>query len=370
MSGSELRQLHEQAGARFEQINGAELVSHYSAGVSSEYEALTRTVAILDLTCRSRICLTGADRTRFLHGQVTNDVNQLKPGQGCYAALVTAKGKIESDFNIFCLENELLLDFEPGLAQHVIARFEKFIIADDVQVIDVSADYGLLSLQGPSSAAVLNEFAPSLMLPASPLSFTKFDDSGQESYCMNVSRVGLPGFDLFRPMAGIADSLQKLRIIAEKHHGRLCGWEALEIARIEAGIPRFGKDMDETNLASEAGIEARAISYSKGCYIGQEVISRIRAFGQVAKALRGFRLQSDATSLPAKGDKILAGDKEVGYITSATRSPILQAGIALGYVRKEHNAEGTQLVVAAGDSRIPAQIISLPFVAPGSLATK
>src|ERR1051325_7927224 len=106
MSGSELRQLHEQAGAQFEQLNGAELVSHYSAGVSSEYEALTRTVAILDLTCRSRICLTGTDRTRFLHGQVTNDVNQLKPGQGCYAALVTAKGKIESDFNIFCLENE------------------------------------------------------------------------------------------------------------------------------------------------------------------------------------------------------------------------------------------------------------------------
>src|ERR1051325_385992 len=106
MSGSELRQLHEQAGARFEQTNGAELVSHYSEGVSSEYEALTRTAAILDLTFRGRICLTGADRTRFLHGQVTNDVNKLKPGQGCYAALVTAKGKIESDLNIFCLENE------------------------------------------------------------------------------------------------------------------------------------------------------------------------------------------------------------------------------------------------------------------------
>ena len=362
MSGSELRQLHEQAGARFDELNGVELVSHYSAGASSEYEALTRAVVILDLTFRSRICLTGADRTRFLHGQVTNDVNKLKPGQGCYAALVTAKGKIESDFNIYCLENELLLDFEPGLAQHVIARFEKFIIADDVQAIDVSADYGVLSVQGPFSDAVLKEFAPGLVLPASSLSFTKFDGSGQECYCMNVSRAGLPGFDLFLPMAGMADSLQKLKLIAGKHQGQLCGWDALEIARIEAGIPRFGKDMDETNLASEAGIEARAISYSKGCYIGQEVISRIRAFGQVAKALRGLRLPTDAASLPAKGDKIFAGDKEVGYITSATRSPILQTGIALGYVRKEHNAEGTQLVVAAGDAKIPAQIVSLPFV--------
>jgi folate-binding protein YgfZ len=323
MNDGAMRQLHESAGGGFETVNGVDVVAHYSAGVSAEYEALRHSVGVLDLSFRSRVCLTGADRVRFLHGQVTNDVNRLKPGQGCYAALVNAKGKIESDFNIYCLENELLLDFEPGLAQRVAARFEKFIIADDVQTIDVSADYGLLSIQGPLSEVVLREFGSSVTPPTSPLTFTKFDVSDGESYCMNVSRAGSPGFDFFHPQSLVPECFEKLRSIAEKHRGRLCGWQALEIARIEAAIPRFGQDMDETNLAPETGIAPRAISYTKGCYIGQEVISRIRAFGQVAKALRGLRLQDNGADLPARGDKILAADKEVGYITSITHSPAL-----------------------------------------------
>src|SRR4051812_35887926 len=196
MTVPELQQFHQNSGARFQQVNGVDVVATYGE-VLAEYAALRSTVALLDLSFRSRLCLTGADRVRFLHGQVTNDVNKLKPGQGCYAALVNAKGKIESDINIYCLENELLLDFEPGLAQRVAARFEKFIIADDVQIIDVSADYALLSVQGPLSEAVLKEFGPSVTPPASPLSFTKFEVSGGESYCMNVPRAGLPGFDLF-----------------------------------------------------------------------------------------------------------------------------------------------------------------------------
>src|SRR3954465_4397038 len=147
MNDAAMRQLHEVAGGRFEPVNGVDVVAHYSDGVSAEYQALRHSVGVLDLRFRSRLCLTGADRVRFLHGQVTNDVNKLKPGQGCYAALVNAKGKIESDLNIYSLENELLLDFEPGLTASLLSRFEKFIIADDVQVIDVAADYGLLSIQ-------------------------------------------------------------------------------------------------------------------------------------------------------------------------------------------------------------------------------
>jgi folate-binding protein YgfZ len=134
----------------------------------------------------------------------------------------------------------------------------------------------------------------------------------------------------------------------------------LETARIEAGLPRFGADMDETNLAPEA-LDTRAISYSKGCYIGQEVIARIRTYGQVAKALRGLRLGGDGKEAPAKGAKLFLGEKEVGAITSAVRSPALQAVIALGCVRREANQMGTELLVQMPGGKIPAQIVGLPF---------
>ena len=143
--------------------------------------------------------------------------------------------------------------------------------------------------------------------------------------------------------------------------GRACGWQALETARIEAGIPRFGADMDETNLAPEAGIEHRAISYSKGCYIGQEVIARIRTYGQVAKALRGLRFADSATALPKRGDKLYQGDKEIGYVTSAAHSPRSQANIGLGYVRREHNAIGTDLIVRTAQGDLAGRVVPLPF---------
>jgi folate-binding protein YgfZ len=142
---------------------------------------------------------------------------------------------------------------------------------------------------------------------------------------------------------------------------RLCGWQALETARVEAGIPRFGADMDETNLAPEA-LDTRAISYSKGCYIGQEVIARIRTYGQVARSLRGLRLGGQEKDLPARGAKLFLGEKEAGHITSAVWSPALQAIIALGFVRREANQTGRELELRTAGGKIRAQIADLPFI--------
>ena len=133
-------------------MNGAELVADYGDALA-EHAALRETAGVLDLSFRSRLCLTGADRVRFLHGQITNDVKRLHPGEGCYAALVTAKGKMQSDMNVFGLADELLLDFEPGLTQPSPQRLEKFLVADDVQVVDVAPHYGLLSVQGPTGGS-------------------------------------------------------------------------------------------------------------------------------------------------------------------------------------------------------------------------
>ena len=347
-------------GASFAEINGMEVVDHYGDPVA-EHAALRGTAGILDLSFRSRLCLLGADRQKFLNGQVTNNVKDLKIGEGCYAALVSAKGKLQSDLNVYVLADEILLDFEPGCSAAVAQRLEKYIIADDVRVTDVAPHYGLLSVQGPKAREVVGQLDPLLATASGPMNFVsrKAAASG-ETYSMSLARAGGAGLDLFVPAAEMEVVAQRLVAATKSAGGRPCGWQALEAARIEAGIPRFGVDMDETNLAPETGIEARAISYSKGCYIGQEVIARIRTYGQVAKALRGLQLCDAIQIAPRTGDKLYREGKEVGHVTSALVSPAFKNKIALGYVRREHNQIGTELVLRTAGGEFPARIIELP----------
>src|ERR1700743_788287 len=149
-----LHEFHQSLDAHFSALNGTEVVTHYGDSLA-EHAALRESAGVIDLSFRSRICLTGADRARFLHGQVTNDIKRLRTGEGCYAAITTAKGKMESDLNICVLQDELLLDFEPGLTAKISQRLEKFIVSDDVQVVDVAPHYGLLSVQGPKADAAV-----------------------------------------------------------------------------------------------------------------------------------------------------------------------------------------------------------------------
>ena len=170
------------------------------------------------------------------------------------------------------------------------------------------------------------------------------------------------GFDLFVPNNSLGAAADKLIAAVKQVGGRACGWQAFETARIEAGIPRFGADMDETNIPLECGIENRAIVYNKGCYIGQEVINRIHSVGHVNRELRGLRLTDPAgvgLPLPQKHDKLFHAGKEVGYVTSAVKSPTF-GNIALGYVRREANQIGNELTLQ-GTGESPAKIVPLPF---------
>ena len=353
-----LHDFHQSLGANFSELNGAEVVSDYG-DVLAEHRALHESAGVFDLSFRSRVCLTGNDRVRFLHGQVTNDVKKLGVGQGCYSAITTAKGKMQSDLNIFCLLDELLLDFEPGLATLVTERLEKYIVADDVQVVDVTPHYGLLSVQGLKAAAVVNALGLFPKLPDEPLSLAQISDATLgEIYLMNHARLGSSGFDLFIPVASLGTVAAKLIASAKDCGGRACGWSAFEIARVETGIPRFGVDMDETNLASECGIEAQAISYNKGCYIGQEVLNRIHSVGHVNRELKRLRSATDAKTLPARGDKLFLNEKEVGHITSAVFSPKQNCVVALGYVRREANATGAELTLRSSTGEILEVVVS------------
>ena len=364
-----LHEFHHSLGARFAELNGAQIVNDYGDWFA-EHAALRQSAGVLDFSFCGRLCLTGGDRVRFLHGQVTNDVKKLRVGEGCYAALVTAKGKMESDLNIFCLQDELLLDFEPGLTGKVSQRLEKFIVADDVQIADVAPHYGLLSVQGPKAVEVVvalgligRDALPRVQADrqVSPTIVKIAEVTLGEIYLVNNLRLASNGFDLFVPNNSLGAVADKLIAAAKQIGGRACGWQSFETARIEAGIPRFGVDMDETNIPLESGIENRAVSYHKGCYIGQEVINRIHTLGHVNKELRGLRLANDLKSLPARGDKLFHAGREVGYVTSAVKSPALGGNIALGYVRREVNEIGTELTLRAGVGESSAKIVELPF---------
>jgi folate-binding protein YgfZ len=391
-----LHEFHQSLGARFAELNGAQIVNDYGDWLA-EHAALRETAGVIDLGFRSRICLVGADRARFLHGQVTNDVKKLRTGEGCYAAITTAKGKMESDLNIFSLADELLLDFEPGLMEKISQRLEKFIVADDVQIVDAAPHYGLLSVQGPQAADVIvaldligRDALPRVQAnrQVGPTIVKITDATLGEIYLTNNARLLFcrsrgdeaqikeksesphvvaynlenVGFDLFVPNNSLGTVADKLIAAAKGVGGRACGWQAFEIARIEAGIPRFGADMDETNIPLECGIESRAVSYHKGCYSGQEVINRIHSVGHVNRELRGLRLADDLKTLPQRGDKLFHAGKEVGYVTSVVKSPALNANIALGYVRREANQIGNELTLRTAAGESPAKIVELPFV--------
>jgi folate-binding protein YgfZ len=358
MSTLALHEFHAGWGATFSAVNGQEVVAHYS-DAAAEHRALREAAAVLDLSCRSRLCLLGADRIPFLHGQVTNDIRRLRPGEGCYAALVTHKGRLECDLHVWLLPGEILLDFEPGLTAAVSRRLERFIVAEDVQVVDVAPHYGLLSVQGPRSAEVLAAAAVVNPLPAPPGRFAELDDATLgRLYVMNLPRLRTAGLDLFVPVASLAAVADKLMAAAHTVGGRAAGWEAMETARIEAGIPRLGADLDDTTLPPEAGLDQTAISYTKGCYIGQEVLNRIRTIGHVNRRLVGLRLPAELHALPARGEKLLRDGNEAGTLTSAVRSPVC-GNIALGFVRREHAAPGTELTLATGGARVT--VSTLPF---------
>jgi folate-binding protein YgfZ len=394
-----LHEFHHSLGAQFVELNGAEVVNDYGDWLA-EYAALRESAGVIDLSFRSRICLAGADRVRFLHGQVTNDVKKLCAGEGCYAAITTAKGKMESDLNIFCLADELLLDFESGLTEKISARLEKFIVADDVQIVDAAPHYGLLSVQGPKAESAIHSLGLFSIIPTKPFDSVKISDATLgEIYLVNNPRlfsspppaqrgegqgeghsinqtssprpsppmkggegeVALAGFDLFVPNNSLGAVADKLIAAAKAVGGRAVGWQAFETARTEAGIPRYGADMDETNIPLECGIESRAIVYNKGCYIGQEVINRIHSVGHVNRELRALRLANDLKTLPQKHDKLFHTGKEVGFVTSAVKSPTF-GNIALGYVRREANQIGSELMLHKTEGENPVKIVALPFV--------
>ena len=294
---------------------------------------------------RGRLLLRGADRRSYLQGLLSNDIAALTPGTGCYATLLTAQGRMISDMRVFELGDELLLDLEAAVTEAVRAHLDMFVITEDVTIEDVTATLAQIGLYGPRTGEILATLKTKGI--AARHEFASAD-------------IGVAGVDLIVPSADEAGLIEALLTEGAARINP----ETADVTRIEAGIPRFLVDMDSTTIPLEAGIEDRAISLTKGCYVGQEVIIRVlhRGGGRVAKKLVGLALDGPALSgdpaLP--GDIVLQGEREIGRITSAADSPALQKRIALAYVHRDFIAPGTALNVKTAAGEAPAAVVELP----------
>jgi folate-binding protein YgfZ len=337
-----------------------------AATVSAQYRALREGAGLLDRAARGRLLLTGADRRSYLQGLLTNDIAALAPGAGCYAAYLTAQGRMISDMRVFELGDAILLDLEGFVAATVRDRLSQFIFSEDVELRDLTASKTQIGIYGPAAAAavatVFGEAAgadepapPADQLEAMPaLASGRWSYRGEPVYVLRSDDVGVAGFDLVIDSSRGPDLVTGLRAAGSVDVDDATA----ETTRIEAGRPRFGIDMAVDTIPLEAGIEDRAISRTKGCYVGQEIIIRVldRGHGRVARRLVGLRLSS--SDVPSRGSVIRAGEREIGHVTSSTFSPRLDTAIALGYVHRDFADAGT--AVGAGDRQ--AVVVSTPFV--------
>ena len=341
-----------------------------------QYDALRHRAALIDrreTRPRGLLMLTGNDRRTYLQGLLTNDIAALTPGSGCYAALLTPQGRMITDMRVLELGDSLMLDLPGHVAAGVRDRLEQFVITEDVAVADVTTALAPLGVYGPQSAIVVaaafsrshdaNEPAPDAPLLASmaPFANGKWSFAGVPIVVARNDDYGVSGLDLYVP----ADIAPRFIAALQTAGAAAVGKDALEVLRIEAGVPEFGVDMDEETIPLEAGIEGRAISLTKGCYVGQEIIIRVlhRGHGRVARRLVGFSLGPGA-AVPARGAVVRSEDRQIGTITSAVMSPALGRPVALGYVHRDSAEPGTRVRIVDGDAMLPATVAALPLNPP------
>ena len=284
------------------------------------YEALRNSAAWLDLSARGKIKLTGEDRARLLHAMTTNHIQQLTPGAGCYAFFLNDKGRILSDANILCRPDHFLLDLEPEAREKIYQHLDHFIIADDVSLEDATAELATIAVEGPKAAAVLRA-------AGAPTPETEYSTIEWGSRLVaRLNSTGSLGFFIFVPLGEKSELVAQI----EAAGAVAADAEAFRVVRLEHGKPRYGEDISERFLAQEAN-QPHALHFSKGCYLGQEIVERVRSRGQIHRVLKPLAL--DSKTPPEPGAKLQTGDTNVAEITSAAYSPALDKVVALAYVR-------------------------------------
>jgi len=305
----------------------------------SGYDALHDSAALLDLSTRARIFARGRDRARLLHSLTSNEVKKLAPGSGAYAFLLSPQGRIQADLTLFCFAEHFLIDTEPELREKVPAHIRRYIIADQVELEDVSDSLSAMGFEGPKAQQMLEALgAP---IPAAP--YAHVDWNGATVAAVTVTNQ--PGFRIYAPADRLAEMTQALTAA-----GALAATpEDIRTVRIENGRPRYGEEIGEKSLPPETQ-QMHAVSFNKGCYLGQEIVERIRAQGHVNKKL--MRIELSTPDVPAANAKLKSGDADAGEILSAAYSPRAQKAVAIAIVRTQFAVAGTALQTDSAEATV------------------
>lgn len=324
---------------------------------------MTDSVRVRELSRRrARLRVVGRDAKRFLHGMVTNDITGLAPGQGCHAAMLTVKGKLLSDLCVYDLGEEgLLIELPAATGETIRAALDRYLITDDATLSDASVELAELGVYGPGAAAALQALGAEREVQSlPPYHLATANISAGTLHIAASPELGIPGFHLIGPEEAVA--VARARLVGQGA-GELADDEAT-VLRVEAGVPLYGVDLDEERMPSEGRLDD-VFSATKGCYLGQEVVVRLRDRGQLNRQLVGLRLPA-AVELPAAGTRLSHPSRpNAGHLTSVVRSPRLGV-IALGYVHRSVWEPGTelQLCSAAGEPLgLSAVVSALPFAA-------
>ena len=353
MKISPLDNFHKGNGAVFLEEEGWSLPAHFG-DPAAEYDCVRSGAGWFDLADRAILSITGPDSTEWLQGMLSNDVEALGPGDGLPAAVLNIQGKILADVRVFRTDDAFLLDLSEPLVTGVLEHLDRYLIADEVEIADLSGALAMLSIQGPRAETALSGLLDAGSVPANDLSHGDYAMGGDRVRLIRATHTGEPGFDLVVPR-------RRLPAMAADPGARNIPWVGLharKTLRIEAGIPRYGVDMDAQTLLLETGLDD-AVSFTKGCYLGQETVERIHSRGHVNRRLVGLKAEGD--TVPDPGDPVLDDDRNIGRVTSAVASPRSRSPIALGYIHRDYFEPGSSVTIEHGDVTVPATVHALPF---------
>jgi len=325
-----------------------------------EYEALRAGVGLIDYSTQALIEVQGVDRVSFLHNLLTNDMKRLTTGTGCPAALLTANAKLVADLLVIADQEALWLMCDATRAGVVTQTLERYVFSEQVILTNHERRFAVLALQGQRAPAMLAHLVGEVETLQNPGNHITASVQEISLRLIRHTLTGNPGVLCVCP-AEHAQTVWEL-FVRQGQRAGLClvGWEALNAARIEAGIPWYGIDMDESSLLPETGLEVAVVSETKGCYLGQEIVARMQTYGSANKKLMG--LVVNGKEVPEAGDRLMRNDEDVGGISSACFSPALQQPIGMGSVKRGSYEPGTIVEVLRDTKRIAATVVNLPFV--------
>ncbi|MEP6818920.1 MAG: aminomethyltransferase family protein [bacterium] len=385
LARSFLESIHQRLGATISERDGWSVPESYGDPLL-EYAAVREGgCGVIDLSNRGRILVSGTEAVQFLNGLITNDMKTLRENSWMPAAFPNVQGRLIASVRVVRLKDEgtegtegtkttdknvcptFLIDTEAATLERVLKTIERFTLAGDFRVTDVTSETAMLSVQGRKAVAVVRavfgDAAGIATNQATQMTWPRSDESGdaagEVTHSVTVMRASHTGEDGFDFVVNAAEAVS-LWDALQRAGARPVGHAALETLRIEAGLPRYGVDMDETNVVTEAALDD-AVSYTKGCYVGQEIIARIKYRGHVAKKLSGVMFEQAAKV--AVGAVINSAEgKDVGRVTSVTYSLHLGRTIALAYLKYDYLAPGTSVRIVGGDVELEGQLTALPFV--------